>query len=74
MLKAEEVLKFCDKVSFFTGKPSRNCLVEALKLDPKFGSFIKDTMVKGMKFSSADEFLQIYKQSCSLPTNVSSLS
>ncbi len=65
MLKTEVILRFCENTSFFTSKPSRNCLIEAMRLDYRFGLFIKESMVAGTKYESAEDFIHRYKQSCS---------
>ncbi len=65
MLRTEVILGFCEKMAFFTSKPKRNCLLEAMRLDPVFGLFIKETMVKATKFESAEDFIKCYKQACS---------
>lgn len=65
MLRTEVILGFCEKTSFFTSRPARNCLVEAMKLDPKFGYFIKESMMGSTRFDSAEDFINCYEQFCS---------
>ena len=64
MLKTEVALGFCEKMSFFTSKPNRNCLLEAVKLNLQFGLFIKSAMVSGRKFASSEDFLSSYQKFC----------
>lgn len=64
MLKIEDVLSFCVKNDFFTSKPNRACILNAMKLDPVFGAFIKKAMVSGTKFESAESFISAYKYFC----------
>lgn len=64
MLGIEVILGFCEKTNFFTSKPTKNCIIEATKLDLNFGKFIKDIMINGTKFSSAEAFIKAYKQFC----------
>lgn len=64
MLKTEVILDFCEKTNFFTSKPIRSCLIDAMRLDIKFGHFIKNNMIAGRRFSSAEDFVKAYKTFC----------
>lgn len=65
MLRTDIILDFCEKEKFFTSKPSRTCILNAMKLDSRFGLFIKESMVHSITYESAELFIKAYKQSCS---------
>lgn len=59
-----EIIAFCSNTNILSNRPHKTCVLSAFKLNHNFGNFIKSFLVKNIKFSSVEDFINYYKSFC----------